>query len=131
MLVRFYSGSKVNYVDDHNRFAGFDMGQQCCEVAHHGVYDLKGRKLEFICKDNSWPDLFFADKEPIFDKGEVMRDLVGTDLFRYVDEGGMVRFELVDRHRRPAGWLVFFNGHNGWYTHGGEYNLKPGTAFGL
>ena len=43
----------------------------------------------------------------------------------------MVRFRLVDIFGVHKAWLVFYNEHNGWYAHMGEYNMSPATEFYL
>ena len=128
MLRYFYNNDKVNYVDDSNRFAGFDMGRQCCELFGHGVYGLNGQKLS-PNDDNVWLCLSFADCPPVMDDGAELARLSGDDDLRCTDCGGMVRFKLVDVYGVHKAWLVFYNEHNGWYAHTGEYNMSPASEF--
>lgn len=130
MLHYFYNNNKVNYVDDSNKFAGFDMRRQCCESFGHGVYDLNGQKLSPDC-DNEWTSLNFADCPPVKDDGAELARLTGNDDLRCADRGGMVRFKLVDDFGVHKAWLAFYNEHNGWYAHTGEYNMIPATDFYL
>lgn len=90
MLRYFYNNDKVNYVDDSNRFAGFDMGRHCCESFGHGVYGLNGEKLS-PNDDNVWLCLSFAECPPIEDDGTEFAMLTGDDDLRCGDCGGMVR----------------------------------------
>lgn len=130
MLRCFDNGGKVNYVDDRNRFAGFDTCQQCCESFGHGVYGLDGRKI-LPNVDNEWLSLSFADCPPIEDDGAELARLSGDDDLHCADRGGMVRFKLVNVCGVHKAWLVFYNEHNGWYSHTGEYNMSPATEFCL
>lgn len=130
MLRYFYNNDKVNYVDDSNRFAGFDMSLHCCESFGHGVYDLNGQKLS-PDDDNEWPWLNFADCLPVEDDGAELARLSGDDDLRCTDCGGMVRFKLVDGSGVHKAWLAFYNEHNGWYAHMGEYNMRPASEFCL
>ena len=94
MLRYFYNNDKVNYVDDHNRFAGFDMSQQCCESFGHGVYGLDGRKI-LPSVDNEWLSLSFAGCPPIEDDGAELARLTGDDDLRCTDCGGMLLLVAV------------------------------------
>lgn len=130
MLRYFYNNDKVNYVDDSNRFAGFDMMRHCCESFGHGVYDLNGQKLS-PDDDNEWPWLNFAECPPVEDDGAELARLSGDDDLLCADCGGMVRFKLVNSFGVHKAWLVFYNAHNGYYSHTGEYNMSKGSEFSL
>jgi hypothetical protein len=98
---------KVNYVDHTNRFAGFDLQQQCCESAEHWIENSDGVRIE----PDYWGQfdyLVFTDNEP------VVIDDAYNDYYR-------VTFKLIDTKTNKEYKLVFENCHNGWYSHGYEY----------
>lgn len=98
---------KVNYVDHANRFAGFDLRQQCCEGAEHWIEDSDGERIE----PDYWgrfDDLVFTDDEPV-ESG--------------YDYDQRVTFKLLNTITNKEYKLVFENCHNGWYSHNYEYGV--------
>ncbi len=134
MLVRFVSEWRDNYVDEYNRFAGFDNGQCCCEFSRAFIVGLNGEEIKPDRADRFtqiWDELTFADEAPVEDDGAALAKLLGDDKYHCTDFGGVVRFKLMEGPCSPAGWLVFINSHNGYYTHSGEYHMGKGTEFCL
>jgi hypothetical protein len=105
---------KVNYVDAYNKFVGFDMDSYCCEYFGHGVYHSTGScpSINKCGDEATGVDLEpyrFADALPvsgILDMKEYHDDGGGSLGFRIVAEG------------LPDLWVVIWNHHNGYYSHG-------------
>lgn len=100
---------KINYVDSTNRFAGFDLQQQCCESAEHWIEDSDGVRIE----PDYWGQfdyLVFTDDEPV-ESGDAN------------DCDQQVTFKLIDTKTNKEYKLVFENCHNGWYSHDYEYGV--------
>lgn len=105
---------KVNYVDHNNRFAGFDLEQQCCESAEHWIEDSDGVRIEpDYC--GHFDHLVFTDDEPV-ESGDA----------NYCDQ--RVTFKLIDTKTNKEYKLVFENCHNGWYSHDYEYGAIDATT---
>lgn len=98
---------KVNYVDDKNRFAGFDLRHHCCESTDHWIEDFAGVRIE----PDYWGQfdyLVFTDDEPV-ESGDAD------------DCDQRVTFNLIDTKTNIEYMLIFENCHNGWYSHNYEY----------
>lgn len=98
---------KVNYVDDKNRFAGFDLRHQCCESTDHWIETNDGIRIEPDWR-GQFDHLQFTDDEPI-----ECGDADHCDQF--------VVFYLIDTLTGGKYKLIFENCHNGWYSHHYEY----------
>lgn len=104
---------KVNYVDDKNRFAGFDLQQQCCEHTEHWIESSDGVRInpDWL---GEFDDLRFTDDDPIES---------GDDY--HCDQ--RVTFKLIDIKTEKEYHLVFENCHNGWYSHAYDYGQIVST----
>lgn len=104
---------KVNFVDNNNRLVGYDMESQCCE--DFGWKITKSAEWD----DDAETDLSreelavynFVDEAP-------MRDGL-TSLYR--EDVGFARFRLTDGSNEAFLWV--WNSHNGYYSHGFDYDL--------
>jgi hypothetical protein len=105
----FMRDDKINFVDENNCFVGYDMEQQCCELAGWFISDIP-------CKD-------------VVEETKNEQDLEGfvfdTDFFREVridgldDEKGvgtLAIFRITDGNTEK--FIHLYNIHNGWYCHG-------------
>ena len=114
----FERGEKHNWIDDNNRFVGYDVEPQCCEDADYSVT----RRMASIAEDMKSDDevnlepLFFADEPPEF-----------RDDYELLEHGGMVSFRLVDSEGNTGGYLHLWNAQNGYYSHGFESWSESGT----
>jgi hypothetical protein len=116
----FETGYKVNYVDENNRFVGYDLEPLCCEDAYHGCVpkdcldrlsaaDSSESVLELIALHNvsDLSGFSFVD-EPFIElsnKADIYSDFFA---FRVIDAGGNELF------------VVIGNCQNGSYSHGFE-----------
>jgi hypothetical protein len=109
IMKAFDYDGRINYVDENNLLVGFDMQRDCCEEFGHGVF-------------------YTLPKDPIKEKPEVGIDLTP---YRFVneapkvidfsgDEGGARAFKIV-AEELPDAYVVIWNCHNGYYSHGFEY----------
>lgn len=106
---------KVNYVDDNNLFAGFDMECDCCEYPSHRIEDSDGNIIEPNYK-NLFYDLIFT--------GELPEEDEWCDTCT-------ARIPLKHKTTNERYYLVFSNCHNGWYAHGyefGEIKIKHSSS---
>ena len=110
---------RINFLDSNNVLVGFQTHQDCCETS--GWYFSKNKKTDtdydegvmeleeenILVKDYNFdPDYF-----------EEVKDA-------NVEEGGMIRFRLIDDKKNEL-FLHIFNSHNGYYSHGFSVSI-PG-----
>lgn len=99
--------NKVNYVDDNNRVLGFDMQSSCCEHFGHGVFsgiptdETKDTSVDITA-------YAFAGERP-------------TDCLN----GSGLAFRIVAPNA-PDLFVVIWNYHNGYYSHGWDFNGDSG-----
>ena len=121
MLKKFYTynfGSHINYVDHNNRYAGMHDNAYCCEDVGHRIYDKDGEEVyptrtERDAAGNSvdvYENLEFANEPP-----------TETQDREYAEDGGEVRFKLINPTNGAEYTLEFHNYHNGYYAHTVEY----------
>jgi len=141
-MRRFVSAAKdrVNWVDENNVLLGFELGACCCEdFGYYYVSDPNDYKRvldeaeETRCnQDETEPA---AGEEPdledyVFDTGFFGQHLKSN----YYDEENFVIFKMSvpwkkDKQRkRPAVYLVLFNMHNGYYSHGFNFARQKENA---
>ena len=108
---------KVNFVDENNVFLGYDLTQDCCEYADW-----------FISKET--PKII--PKEPNQDE-ELLKDYKFVNTYikhhdvdhedKKLDERPttVVSFKIRNNVNDEL-YINLFNNHNGYYTHGFEYN---------
>ena len=96
---------KVNYVDNNNLFAGFDMECSCYEDPKHYIEDVHGNRVEW---DSRFNFLEFTGELPEED------DCIMLDTYT-------ARIPLRDCNTGETYYLVFSNCHNGYYAHGYEF----------
>jgi len=97
--------SKVNFVDENDRFVGFDTDQYCCEDADWFIADTPQSTTQ---EDAIQPE-------------EMAGWLFDPDFFEEVnggefDQGGMVIFRMCKGGEEK--FLHLYNCHNGYYSHG-------------
>lgn len=99
--------SKVNFVDEHNTFIGYDMEQKCCEDAGwfivnkiHTCFDEEASYITPCVNDYAIDKYFFISVEE-----------------ESLNDGGMVCFRLISEGLEDL-FLHIYNSHNGYYYHG-------------
>jgi threonyl-tRNA synthetase len=103
---------KINFVDEHNVFVGYDFSSCCCE--HFGWFITQG--TEKILDDKSEANKINELLAPfVFDK-KFFETSGNADQY---DEGGEARFRLVNGDQEL--FLTLFNSQNGYYGHGFEF----------
>lgn len=110
---------KLNFVDDNNVFVGFDFSHQCCEDFGY-FFVSKKPKLE--------------DLRTIYDSEQELEvpDLEGYTFdpsFCLALERGDLNFAVfkLAKKKHPNLYLVLYNYHNGYYSHGFNFNGTEGT----
>lgn len=119
ILTNEQYAEKVNFVDDNNRFVGYDLSQGCCENAgwfistapQAGTSDEKTKLLNSII---DFPGYNF---DPYY-----FTRVEGSGEF---DEGGMIIFRVYNGVKYL--YIHIYNSHNGYYSHGFEYQLDKET----
>lgn len=98
-MIKKFDGEwgSINFVDENNVLIGYDMSAQCCE-------DF-GYKEECIIEKSEFT-------------GEFDEDFKGVDHEGYNFDCGVAFFTRDTETKRPNGQIVFFNSHNGYYSHG-------------
>jgi hypothetical protein len=105
---------KVNYVDENDRFVGYDMMRNCCESFGHCIattpeaetYDGPVKRVK--TEDVDLSPYRFVDEPPTKVEPEDEYDRGGTLFFRIAAEG------------LPDLFVAIWNYHNGYYAHGFE-----------
>jgi hypothetical protein len=111
----FHVEDKVNFVDDHNVFVGYDMGQSCCESANW----LIAKEIAEDCEKAEGCEFSENELSPYsFDKEFFEKHVMDSDL----DGGDSVAFKLVAENL-PDLYLTLWNCHNGYYSHGFEAKI--------
>ena len=103
---------KVNYVDENDRFVGYDMGRNCCESFGHCIavstdtdtYEGPVRKVK--AEDVDLTPYRFVDEPP-----------TKVDPEDEYDRGGALFFRIAAEDL-PDLYVAIWNYHNGYYSHG-------------
>lgn len=121
MIKLFETGTKLNFIDDRNVFAGFDFEQACCEWFGWRVL-VDGRCDVYAQGDADKPGALEM-QDWVFDTETPPReDLTGILPDVSLDEGGAVAFRIRNEWLLDEkGWLVLYNSHNGYYHHGWKF----------
>lgn len=132
----FRNKQKINFVDTNDVLVGFDAEQLCCEsfgyfFSMENPQDL-GREYKY-CYPNFQPanleELIF-DTE-FYNRGPGNPETGGFATFRLVAPGKLTGdYSLKNMRRRRVYdgfvneiFLVLFNHHNGYYSHGFEVTV--------
>jgi hypothetical protein len=127
---------KVNFIDENNVLLGYDLEQDCCEFAGF-----------FMTHDSKWyekkrPEKSFEQlgnvrieiKDYVFDPDYFQeRTLDGESQyaeFKAVDMNkGAMGYSVMGYGNRgyPPIYIVLFNVHNGYYSHGFKFGDKEGS----
>lgn len=125
----FEDFGRINFVDENNVFVGFCDNQNCCEYFGYvfvkvlpewvnGNNTLGALKLsELELKDFNFDINFFKELE-------VREEPANSDR----GDGGSISFRLVNNLNEEI-YLILFNHHNGWYSHGFEMKNKEEIVF--
>lgn len=111
-------GEKINFADENNLLVGFDNDGCCCEKWGY-FFSSKpeqhvGSEKEFEMSDEAVAAYSFVDEEPKKYGENAVDPEYGCSLY----DGGMaVQFRLRDDTGNEA-YLVLYNIHNGYYSHG-------------
>ncbi len=100
---------KVNFVDENNVCLGYDLQQDCCEDADWFISDKEEKTYDVDTLEFDVEDYVF---DPAYFKYVASSDL---------DEGGMVRFRLVNGDNEL--FIHLYNCHNGYYEHGVKFKI--------
>lgn len=116
----FEDFGRINFVDENNVFVGFCNDGKCCEVFGYvfvkvlpeavngnktkGSVELSELELKDFNFDVNFSKELEVREEPAnWDRGG----------------GGAISFRLVNNLNEEI-YLILFNHHNGWYSHGFE-----------
>lgn len=113
----FVSGHKVNFVDDHNSFVGYDTEQSCCETADWFIEDehrnvIRAKDLHYL--NGELHRYSFA-----IEQGEIER----SDLY---GDGGAIRFRLCC-DGMPDRYVCLVNITGSYYHHAYEFITDGNT----
>ena len=123
MIKVFKTDSKVNIVDDTNVFVGYDTSQHCCETADYwffeqepkgGIYKPAETQNDHLIEGYPYVfDISYFKEQKYDNYGEIEN----TAIFRLID----------DKNEFPDVYLVLYNCHNGYYSHGFEFGKGERT----
>ena len=114
--------SKHNFVDENNVVVGFDASQSCCEsFGYHWTHNepVKYKEPEPLnvseefLKPYRFDPAWFRQLENVSGEGQYSAPL---------EDGGAVAFKLT-AEGQPDLFLILYNSHNGYYSHGFEMNV--------
>lgn len=106
----FDRDGKINFVDEHNVFLGYDNHQCCCEnadwfIANTPQTEIQERKEGLSLDLSGWRfDIKFFQQ---------------IEDSNHFESGGMVIFRIVNGDAEK--FIHIFNSHNGYYGHGFEF----------
>jgi len=107
--------SKINYVDKNNVILGFANSQDCCEDFGHGVY----AKIPTSTQD---PELDNVDLEPY----SFAANAKPIDCLESGECGGGLAFKITAKNKKSL-YVVIWNHHNGYYSHGFVWKNEEGS----
>lgn len=110
------TNTSVNFVDNNNSVVGFDTNQSCCECAGWSIQPTEPPHAD-ISEVSPTDEAL----EPYQFAPDYFKEL-GFPAGSY-DEGGAVCFRL-DAPDKPSLYLMLFNSHNGYYSHGFTVDVK-------
>lgn len=107
---------KVNFVDNNNRLVGYDMESQCCEdfgwkITKVAEWDSEAPSGSSDLSKEEMDAYSFVDEAPL-------RDALASP---YEEDVMFARFRLTDGSNEAFLWV--WNSHNGYYSHGFDYDL--------
>ena len=125
---------KVNYVDKNNRVLGYSMAQDCCEIFGHCILaELPASTSdpsEHALPDSVLEPYSFSPENPVEFPDSVLGPYSPENPVELPatsgGEGGMLAFRIV-ADGLPNLWVVIWNFHNGYYSHGWEFDGKEGS----
>lgn len=128
----FDRDGKWNWVDENNVVLGYDNRQDCCESAGYFYLDRPPVADDFSHKrlgelEKSSPPFASLD-DYRFDPSSLCKSV---DAGRNLDDGGAVISRLVHVGGGPDIYLVLFNCHNGYYSHGFEFKVGDKAESGV
>lgn len=105
----FGSNGKINFVDINNVFVGFDYEQSCCEnfgytLTEEFTNNADAEETNLDLEDYCFDIDYFKEESSL----------------EHYDEGHQVYFRLVNKEGKEL-FLMLFNHHNGYYSHGFEF----------
>ena len=111
-LIKHPSTVKVNFIDTNECYVGYDCGQSCCENAYWYTSAILPAAEHPTGSDDPKNLEGFS-----FVRGEKPSE--GST--EAEDQGGWVAFPIEKAGERR--YLVLVNAHNGYYSHGFEYEI--------
>ena len=130
----FEQGYKTNFVDEDDVLVGFDTSQLCCEdfgwfltatqPTEDNIDDLRDGHTETSEDHPNW----YFDRE-YFDElsGEFNYDAFAVFKLVHRRQENDARMRQRERNAPRHMYLVLFNSHNGYYSHGFEVTVGGQT----
>lgn len=122
----FEKNGKVNFVDKYNAVLGFDHTADCCENFGYVVLEQIPQRLSYTEMDG-WDDLLSQEN---LDLGPYIFDVdianVKPEAIRHweaMDAGGAVPFQIRNEGTGRVLYLLIYNEHNGYYSHGFKFEV--------
>jgi hypothetical protein len=118
-MIKFFDrDDKWNWVDSNNNFVGYSNDADCCEHYGYHLVDLKNKVIldqdSFLQDSNLVWDTNWIDSDFNVSNLESVNDL---DFSLNDDELQIKTFKIKNADNV---YLVLYNSHNGYYSHGWE-----------
>lgn len=112
-MMVFERGGKINFVDENNVVVGYDTEQSCCEKAGYYItpniiYSTDMKAYIPNLANYRFDTTFFQEKkmdEPMIEENYAV-------------------FKLYSIDKKPDLYLILYNAHNGYYSHGFECKVN-------
>ena len=116
-----YEEDRVNFVDESNVLLGYAIEERCCEFVGWNVLDTKPTAKWSLKKyEGSIEELNTAIEPYRFTKKISVIEHVGGG--NWDDNVTRIVIAPIKAKRLPTKYVVLFNHHTGFYSHGFEFN---------
>jgi hypothetical protein len=107
---------KVNFVDDSNTMLGYDLSQDCCEYANWFIDDKIWEGYPDNIKDYQSLEGYDGYR---FDTKFIIHKEVSCDVWVAI-----FKIFKLNPSQIKEKYVHIFNSHNGYYSHGFEFENK-------
>ena len=118
-MIKFFDQDyRWNWVDSNNNFVGYSNDADCCERYGYHLVDLKNK----IILDQ---DSFLQDSNLVWDTSWIDSDfnvsnLEGINDLDFSFDDDELEIKTFKVKNADNVYLVLYNSHNGYYSHGWE-----------
>lgn len=123
MIKKIEFSHSINFVDHRNRFIGFDLTSQCCEDFGWFITTTKPTqehlaKPEFLSGDSITDLDVFLQDYTFIEEPPVIHPAPNYDCGGSISHRIEKLEEDLQTPKTKNAWIVLYNYHNGYYSHG-------------